>query len=92
MAHREECHATTQSDFFSVSARRATTAPAAAQTPPDTVFEMPGVFRISLPQGWQRSRVIDDRQTVAAFSSKDLTLEVMRDVVNAPVERNECAG
>jgi len=57
------------------------------QTPPDTVFEMPGVFRISLPPGWQKTKVIDDRKTVAAFSSKDLTLEVMRDLDNTPAEQ-----
>jgi tetratricopeptide (TPR) repeat protein len=59
---------------------------ATAQTPPDKVFEMPGVFRIALPQGWQRSRVIDDRATVAAFSSKDLTLEVTRELANFSAE------
>jgi tetratricopeptide (TPR) repeat protein len=53
----------------------------------DTVFEMPGVFHIELPQGWQKTKVIDDRLTVAAFSSKDLTLEVMREVSSKPVEQ-----
>jgi len=64
----------------------AATAPklAAAQTPADTVFEMPGVFRIALPQGWQKTKVLDDRHTVAAFSAKDLTLEVMRDLSKTP--------
>ena len=65
----------------------ASAAAAAAQTPPDKVFEMPGVFRIALPQGWQRSRVINDRYTVAAFSSKNLTLEVLRDVNDTPAEQ-----
>jgi len=64
----------------------ATATPAAAQTPPDKVFEMPGVFRISLPQGWQKTKVIDDRYAVAAFSSKGLTLEVMRDLDKTPAE------
>ena len=60
-----------------------------AQTPApsDNVFEMPGVFRITLAPGWQKTKVIDDRLTVAAFSSKDLTMEVMRDVSRAPVEQ-----
>jgi tetratricopeptide (TPR) repeat protein len=59
-----------------------------AQTQPtaDQVFEMPGAFHIALPPGWQRTKVIDDRLTVAAFSNKDLTLEVMRDTNRAPVE------
>lgn len=56
----------------------------AAQTPAETVFEMPGVFRIALPQDWQKTKVLDDRHTVAAFSTKDLTLEVMRDLSNTP--------
>jgi tetratricopeptide (TPR) repeat protein len=58
-----------------------------AQAPTDTVFELPGVFRIALPPGWQKTKVIDDRLTVAAFSSKDLTLEVMRDPSRTPVEQ-----
>ena len=59
-----------------------------AQTPApsDTVFEMSGVFRISLPQGWQKSTVIDDLHTVAAFSSKNMTLEVTRDLAKDPAE------
>lgn len=72
--------------FFLVLISSAAATPTTAQTNTDTVFEMPGVFRISLPPGWQRSRVVDDRKTVAAFSSNDITLEVMRDVVNTPVE------
>lgn len=72
---------------FLVVLASAAAAPAAAQTPPDKVFEMPGVFRIALPQGWQRSRVIDDLSTVAVFSSKDMTLEVTREFGNFPAER-----
>jgi hypothetical protein len=60
---------------------------AQAPAPSDNVFEMPGVFRITLAPGWQKTKVIDDRLTVAAFSSKDLTMEVMRDVSRAPVEQ-----
>jgi tetratricopeptide (TPR) repeat protein len=59
---------------------------AQTQQPADSVFEMPGVFRIALPPGWQKTKVIDDRLTVAAFSNKDLTLEVMRDPNRAAVE------
>jgi tetratricopeptide (TPR) repeat protein len=58
-----------------------------AQTDTDTVFEMPGVFRISLPQGWQKTAVIDDLHTVAAFSSKNMTLEVTRDLETNPAEK-----
>jgi tetratricopeptide (TPR) repeat protein len=60
---------------------------AQTQAPADTVFEMPGVFHITLPAGWQKTKSIDDRLTAAAFSSKDLTLEVMRDVSRASVEQ-----
>ena len=60
---------------------------AQTQAPSDTVFEMPGVFRIALPAGWQKTKVIDDRLTVAAFSNKDLTLEVMRDPSRTSVEQ-----
>jgi tetratricopeptide (TPR) repeat protein len=60
---------------------------AQTQAPADTVFEMPGVFRIALPAGWQKTKAIDDRLTVAAFSNKDLTLEVMRDPSRAAVEQ-----
>ncbi len=58
-----------------------------AETPPDSVFEMPGVFRISLPSGWQQTKVIDDRHALAAFSSKELTLEVVRDSNTASAEQ-----
>jgi len=54
--------------------------------PTENVFEMPGVFRITLPQGWQKTKTIDDRLTVVVFSNKDLTLEVMRDPIYAPIE------
>lgn len=68
--------------FLRPSAGWAQTQPAA-----DQVFEMPGVFHIALPPGWQKTKVIDDRLTVAAFSNKDLTLEVMHDPNRAPVEK-----
>jgi tetratricopeptide (TPR) repeat protein len=48
---------------------------------------MRGVFRISLPPGWQPAKVIDDRHTVAAFSNQDLTLEVIRDANTVSVEQ-----
>ncbi len=60
---------------------------AQTQPPADKVFEMPGVFHLALPPGWQRIKAIDDRLTVAAFSNKDLTLEVMRDTNRVPVEQ-----
>jgi hypothetical protein len=65
----------------------AATTQIAAQTNTDTVFEMPGVFRIALPQGWQKTTVIDDLHTVAAFSSKNMTLEVTRDLAKDPAEK-----
>jgi tetratricopeptide (TPR) repeat protein len=73
--------------FFLVLISSAAATHTNAQTNTDTVFEMPGVFRISLLQGWQKSEVIDDRYTVAAFSTKGLTLEVMRDLARVPVEQ-----
>ena len=60
---------------------------AQTQAPSDTVFEMPGVFRIALPASWQKTKAIDDRLTVAAFSTKNLTLEVIRDPSRAAVEQ-----
>lgn len=62
-----------------------------AQTPAGafsaTPFEMPGVFRISLPPGWQQVKAIDDRHTIVAFSNKELTLEVFRDINAAPADK-----
>ena len=58
--------------------------PLAAQTSSDTPFEMPGVFRISLPPGWQQNKVIDDRDALAVFSNNELTLEVIRDLSKDP--------
>jgi tetratricopeptide (TPR) repeat protein len=58
-----------------------------AQTPSETTFEMPGVFRITLPPGWQQGKVIDDRNALAVFSNKELTLEVIRDLNGDPSDK-----
>jgi len=52
----------------------------------EPAFEMPGMFRISLPSGWQRLPVTSDPRVVAAFSSKDLKLEIIHDLDKAPAE------
>jgi len=60
-------------------------AQAPAQKSPDTVFEIPGRFRISLPPGWQqRAETTADTTAIAVFSKGDLRAKVSRDVSTVP--------
>jgi tetratricopeptide (TPR) repeat protein len=72
---------------LSYVAAASTAAQTPAQAPPDTTFEMPGVFSITLPPGWQQGKVIDDRNALAVFSNKELTLEVIRDLNVDPSDK-----